>query len=114
MTRRLALIAIHQHYLSHPSSQLTLSSLSASDTSFLTALSQFHSSQKKFDAIGAAVGITAKKFVFAGEEQQAKVESNLLTAEKLQLALTYMADATKEVLEKELEDDDEDGGKIYL
>jgi len=109
MTRRLALTAIHHYNLSHPSSQLTLSSLSASDTSFLAALSRSDSSQKKFDAIVAAVGITAKKFVFASEEQQAKVEIDLLTAEKLLLALTYMEDATTRVLEKELEDDEEDG-----
>jgi hypothetical protein len=111
MTRRLALIAIHHHNVTHPSSQLTLSSLSASDTSFLAALSRLDSSLKKFDAIFAAVGITAKKFVFASEEQQAKVEIDLLTAEKLLLALTYMEDATTQVLGKELEDDEEDGAE---
>jgi hypothetical protein len=111
MTRRLALIAIHHHNVTHPSSQLTLSSLPASDTSFLAALSRLGSSLKKFDAIFAAVGITAKKFVFASEEQQAKVEIDLLTAEKLLLELTYMEDATTQVLGKELEDDEEDGAE---
>jgi hypothetical protein len=114
ITRRLVLAGISQYNLSNPISALQIQNLTTSDLSLLSALSQVHSSLKKSREIDKAVSAAAKKFVFANEEQQAKVENWLLAAEKLQLGLNYMEKAKSDILETELEDDRQEGEGVFV
>jgi hypothetical protein len=113
ITRRLALIIITQYNIYNPTSTLQIQNLAPSDLSFLSALSQIYSSLKKSGEIDKAVSAATKNFVFASEEQQAKVENWLLAAEKLQLGLDYVEKAKSDILETELEDDKKVGEGVF-
>jgi hypothetical protein len=110
ITRRLALLFLHQHNVSSsPSHHLHIAHPTSTDESFLSALSQLTTSTEISTAIDASVRVAAEKFVFSNEEQQAKAESALLAAEKLQLGVHYVQQAQMEVLERDLESAEDEG-----
>ncbi|KAE9378857.1 hypothetical protein N431DRAFT_553203 [Stipitochalara longipes BDJ] len=93
-----------------PNPPLALSNPTPADESFLRALTTFNKFENNISLIDNALQSTAKKFAWANEEQQEEVEYILLAAEKLQLAMYHVKEATFDILFRELEMDE---GKTF-